>query len=288
MTDETELLEDGQEQPDIESAEPADAASPAEDAGDVEAPPTPEQSDHTVPLAALEKARAAARQAREEAQQISEKFERANKRFEEWQAAQEQQARANQYDEDPLSYLRNEVTSLREQLSGFNAQQQQAAELARQQNEFVGRYQAAAHEFAQSQPDFMDAYKHLMETRTQELQTMGYSKPEAMQLVQNEERMIVQRALQDDANPAERIYRLAQLRGAMGAAPSSGNGGAAPSGNGGAEQFARAKEGQKLTSRMSGGAAPKGKINLAALADMSEEEFAKATAGEKWKNMWGD
>lgn len=83
-----------------------------------------------------------------------------------------------------------------------------------QVNELVGNYRNDAAKFTASNPDFKDAYNHLLQSRARELQALGYDTPaELQQALQNEEMSIAQMAFEKGKSPAEVIYSLAKERG---------------------------------------------------------------------------
>lgn len=96
-----------------------------------------------------------------------------------------------------------------------------------QDTELQSNYQRDARRFAEQNPDFAQAYVHLIRNRLAELEAYGVTDPgERDRMVLAEERDLVARALRDGASPAERIFNLAKGRGyTRQAAP-------APNGNG--------------------------------------------------------
>jgi hypothetical protein len=86
-------------------------------------------------------------------------------------------------------------------------QQQQAMQ------KFLGDYNSKVNEFAQSTPDFADAYKFALEARLKEYQAVGYDDNEAKQMVIEDEMAIVTKSFQRGENPAKMIYELAKTRG---------------------------------------------------------------------------
>jgi hypothetical protein len=147
---------------------------------------------------------------------------------------------------------------------------------------FGESYVGAVKAFTESQPDFIDAYKHATMDRARELIELGYLPSEAMQIVAQNELEIVQRAMAQGRNPGEVIYNLALRRGYKRPGTQSGS----TSGPNEAERVALAARGQagaKSLSNAAGGM--NGSISLEALAQMSDDEFASVTKGERWEKM---
>lgn len=132
------------------------------------------------------------------------------------QAEADQKASVPSFEEDPITALRYENEQLKKKMSGFEdfqTRSHQASEAQQQQQQFVNSYRSAADEFAKTNPDFDDAYSHLMESRLAEFDAAGYTPVQARQLLVEDEAAIVANAMQRGINPAESIYKLAKLRG---------------------------------------------------------------------------
>lgn len=135
--------------------------------------------------------------------------------------AQEQAKAANEpqppsFEDDPIAALKYENDQLKKEMNGFKeftTKQQEQAEYARKQNEFVNTYRSKAEEFKQSNPDFQEAYDYAMKGRLEEFKIAGYTDQQARQLIIEDEAAIVANALSQGKNPAESIYNLAKLRG---------------------------------------------------------------------------
>ena len=81
---------------------------------------------------------------------------------------------------------------------------------------------------------------------------------------------IIQDAIQNGKDPAQAIYQMAEV-----------------STSAQASEFANepTKKKGSVTSIGSRGAAPKGKMTAARLLAMSDDEFAQATSGDKWRKL---
>jgi hypothetical protein len=114
--------------------------------------------------------------------------------------------------------------------------------------QFISTYRQDAANFARQNPDFMNAYQHLLADRDRELKEMGYTDAnQRAQIIQNEESDLVARNMQAQKSPAAAIYAFAKGRGFKGGG-----------------------------SRSPGGS-PDG-MSVAAIANLSDDEFASLTA----------
>jgi hypothetical protein len=112
--------------------------------------------------------------------------------------------------------------------------------------QFISAYRQDAVNFARQTPDFREAYQYILADRDRELQEMGYTDPnQRLQIITAEERDLVTRNLQNRRSPAAAIYALAKGRGFK-------NSGRGPGGT--------------------------GDMSVAAIANLSDDEFASLTA----------
>ncbi len=186
-------------------------------------------------------------------------------------------------DADPLGAIKalaQEVPALKQQLE----QRQVLDQQAEQERQFVAAYNQAADEFTKQTPDFPDAYRHLVEGRVKELELIGHDQATINQIVKAEELMIVNTALQQGRNPIETIYAVAKQRGFTKAAPSQP---ATQPANDAVrvEAMNKAEKATKTLSNAPGVASST--PTLDALVNMSETEFAEATAGGNWRKLLG-
>lgn len=150
--------------------------------------------------------------------------------------------------------------------------------------------------YAAERPDFLDAYEHARQARIEELSALGYAQDEALAITFDNEREVIAGALSAGRNPAQVIYEFAVRRGyqprerapaslpVSGKAPQTGQTGPAPLTE--AEKIALAARGQAGAKSLSAaGGGSTGTLTLEALADMSDEEFAEATKGERWQRL---
>ncbi len=138
-----------------------------------------------------------------------------------------------------------------------------------ERNNLISSYKSDAAAFTAKNPDFGEAYNHLLQSRAQEMIALGYDDPASLQqALQNEEIQIARLAFQKGKSPAEIIYALAQQRGYKKAdAKADGNDPAKK-----LETIARGQEANKSLSN-TGGNSGDGDVTAEMLLKMSSEEF---------------
>lgn len=109
-----------------------------------------------------------------------------------------------------FEHLSKGLETVNKQLADRDAATKHEAQI----NELVGHYRSDAAKFTTSNPDYMAAYSHLLQSRARELQALGYeSGAELDRALQNEEMSIAQMAFEKGKSPAQVIYDLAKERG---------------------------------------------------------------------------
>ncbi len=143
------------------------------------------------------------------------------------------------------------------------------------------RMKAAAQEqeFIKTTPDYQDATVHLQQARLNELLTQGMTQDDAMRQLSADANAIFDAAEAADINPAQLVYMKAAEYGYTKAAPE-------PSPEEKIKHLAEAQEAARGAGT-AGGAAQKGELTIAQMADMSAEEFAKLDPAAKRKAMGG-
>jgi hypothetical protein len=183
-------------------------------------------------------------------------------------------------EEDPFAYMRyleGRLNALGESTQGV----QQRFEHQDQYTSAKTAFMQDAGAFSQKQPDFMDAYTHLMRSRDNELKLIGRADPrERQQIIQQEEFMIVSEAIRQGRSPSELFYALANDRGYRKAdpapveqpAPAAAPAQQKPTAVQQVKQVAAAQVTAKSLSSAAGSASPA--INAETLGNMSDDEFA--------------
>jgi hypothetical protein len=199
----------------LPASEPATQATGPDSGGE----PSEDGEDgrRSVPFRALK----AERQKR---QQVEREFHTLQGQVQAWQnamlaqlqgaSADGQANRPPSVDEDPVGALRY----TQQQLSDL----QSAVASQIQSQHIQSAYVAGANAFSRANPDFADAYRHMIESRANELRVLGAPDQAIAQQLRLEEQQMVAAALRAGRNPAEIAYAAAKARGWQ---PRAGNGG---------------------------------------------------------------
>ena len=264
------------------TAAPKVAKVASEPAEDLDAKPAKgtEPATDTVPVGTLAKERARRREAQEELRVTRERMSRMEGAFDEFRkrgpAGKETPEAEPDWDTDPVAAARTvserqaaRLQRIEQALTGRVQQDRQTE----QRQGLVRAYHAAAESFAAKTPDFKDAYRHLITDRQEELEELGYTDPAVRnQILEAEEMGIVQMALSQGANPAERLYAQAKRRGYKAAVGNDES------------KLDTLAAGAKVAKSLAGaGAASEGGASLARLADLMATDPA---AGDRlWEQM---
>lgn len=145
-------------------------------------------------------------------------------------------------------------------------------------------YHADAKALLQADPQFEDAYRHLVAGRHRELEFMGMKdEAERNRYIAQEETALVMQAIQQGQRPAQVIYEMAKARGFMPKAPAipgQQQNGQQPALSAAQQKIAAVKNGQTAAQTLStAGSGSSEGLTFAALANMTDEEFARAVDG---------
>lgn len=251
-------------------------------------PPTTNERARTVPYGALAEERARRKELQRELQESADVRQRLQERLDALQAlAQQAEPQAASAVPDMNEAVAPDV--------GDAATR--AAVPVESDSIFRTQVLQSVRHYAAERPDFMDAYQHARQARVEELTALGYGPDEALAITFDNEREVINSAFAAGRNPAQVIYDFAVGRGYQ---PPSLNsflaagagqgpvlrpaGGAVPMTE--AQKIALAARGQAAAKSLSAtGGGSTGALTLEALADMSDEEFAEATKGDRWQRL---
>lgn len=223
-----------------------------------------------VPLEALH-------EEREKRKELKERLDRQEQRFQEIVEKLKPKEEAPEFDneEDRFRYEQKVLSNEVQQHRKFIEQQNQASQQQQREQAVLQTYAQKAKEFAAETADFSEAYNFMYQSRQAELIAAGYpvagdSRRGLVPLdeyLKREEMSVAYLALQDEVNPAERVYNMAKARGYVKKAET--------------KTLENIEKGIKANKTLSGatGSSPKG-LTLEALADMDDEEFAKLSYEE--------
>ena len=117
---------------------------------------------------------------------------------------------------DPLGYINHQMKQLQDQIAGLVNKQTETAQLTEQQQQqqaFIGTVNQQIKAFEAVNPDYQEAYRHMIQMRTQDYLDSGMTPTEAKAAVSQDELSIAARALQQNKNPAEIVYGMAKRYG---------------------------------------------------------------------------
>jgi hypothetical protein len=175
-------------------------------------------------------------------------------------------------EEDPVAAL----ARIERGFQDFTARQQAEAESA-QINAYVTR---DIETFRQVKPDFEQAVGHLVNSRVNELRLMGYGDDEIREDIDAYDRHIATTAARSGLSVGEMLYNLATERGYRPAESAASNVTAMPQqppASAKVAAIARGQASERSLGAASGGA-PSGALDLRALLDLPDDEFAKIDA----------
>ena len=184
-------------------------------------------------------------------------------------------------EEDPIGHFQAKQAELERQVrEAQNFQKQTVAQTEQQRalQQIGAEVSRLEQEFEKQTPDYRNAQQHLFNTWQQEAQLLGVPADEAVRFWSMQ---IVQRAAQQNKNPAQVAYELAKQRGYTGAqrqAPSQ-----QPTGPN-LDTIQRGVAASKSTSSAPGKPAA-GTPTIEALLAMDDDEFAKAY-GSRESSAW--
>lgn len=120
-------------------------------------------------------------------------------------------------EKDPLGWVEWWGRKGEEREKAWKERQQQDDQQRQQQeatHRFLGDYRARAAAYAETQPEFGNAYAYLREHRAKELAAFGVADPgHREQVLMQEEFNLVQAAMANGVDPAAAIWQAATLRG---------------------------------------------------------------------------
>lgn len=117
---------------------------------------------------------------------------------------------------DPLGAMMHKLQRITQEVESLKTgmvQQTQEQAQATQFQQFVQQLQVVRDEFAKQNPDFHDAYKHLRQSRTEDLRDVGVPEAEIQRALLQDELALSQNAIQQGKNPAAVIYGMAKRYG---------------------------------------------------------------------------
>lgn len=161
-------------------------------------------------------------------------------------------------------------STLTEVVKYFDTQRQEQ-ERQRHLASTQSRWHAELEEYKKQQPDIMDSMDYLAAARRKELGILGYSQEQIYNILAEEGMQIVSASHKEGKNPAERFYKLAEVRGYKPAdRPATPEKAKLSS-----QDIQRISDGQKkVATSVHGGEVDTKELTLEQLLDMSQEQYA--------------
>jgi hypothetical protein len=129
------------------------------------------------------------------------------------------QAQVPEFEVDPAGHLKHQVETLNQTLASLRAQEEERRQresaneaIARAQS-LVARQEAS---FVEKNPDYYDALDYVRGKLRARFEILGVPKEELDAAVAQDLKVFGIRSLQGNANPAEKIYKLARIEGYTG------------------------------------------------------------------------
>jgi hypothetical protein len=266
------------EQGEPEKAEP-DKAEPekteqAEQAAESDLEKEKAEPEKTVDIRALHEARFENKALKEQLQGVQtqvQQLQSLKEELDQYRKSQQVQDDSQAYDDDPMGYLKNKL----DQVTSAQTEQADSAEAQRQQQEqwqaFASQVSNLRQEFMAKQPDYADAYEYMMKERMKEFEVLGISDLSARQQQFDTEALaLANYALQNNQNPAELVYRLAEHKGYRRAEQPQDSL---------QEKVEQLEKGQQAAHSLADTSSqPESGLSLANVEKMSDEEFDKLFA----------
>jgi hypothetical protein len=237
-------------------------------------PPADPASDKTVPHQAMHQERERRKAAEKELQAIREQMARlegaqeAIKQRETQAQAPPPAAKVPAWEEDPKGHLEARLAQLAEAQGHLTQAEQARVQQQRQQqqlNELQQWGTAQENEFSKTHTDYLDAVKHLRDSRAAELRALGANDQQINYQIAVDTLQLAEMARAQGANLADRIYTISKQRGFQGKPAST----AEPP----EQTIERQNRGKDFSSTGSTGAPPQTKMSADRLSKMSEREF---------------
>jgi hypothetical protein len=204
---------------------------------------------------------------------------------------QQPQVKEPTFEEDPINALNYEQQRIKEFLRRQYQEEERQRQLIQyqsQQQALVNRYHNDAYSFmSKDAPDFKEAYQYLVQNRLQEYREAGYTEAQAQQLLVEDEFAITVKAYEDGANPAERMYKLAKLRGYKATPANVTQEQKAPEIKNLEQKLDQLEKGVNASKSLSnvGGKSEKG-LSLEEISHMSDDELDELMKDQKaWKKL---
>jgi hypothetical protein len=180
---------------------------------------------------------------------------------------------------DPLGHMTHTLSKLQAQLDAMQNSQKETHEQTQQQTQqqqFAQLVNNQVQTFKAANPDYEDAYQHLIKTRTQDFRDLGMTEQQIRTAIGQEEMTITQNAFAQGKNPAEIVYNFAKRYGyqpKVAAKPEN--------------KLETIQKGMEASQSLQRGTPPEaGEITTDNIMEASEATFNRMVA-DKWEEIFG-
>lgn len=151
---------------------------------------------------------------REERARNREQFESLKKDLEEYRKSKETTEKQTEFEQDPITAMKSELEDLKRFKNETEAEREMR-EKEEQTKENVRRYVVQSREeFEKTNPDYHQAYAHVMDIKSKELMALGFRDQYALnQSLEFEMQRLINHAIATNQNPAGLIYQMAKATG---------------------------------------------------------------------------
>lgn len=186
-----------------------------------------------------------------------------------YRQSRQQTEQQDKFNDDPANYLKQKVDELDQKQQDLVNQSQHANAQALAQQQEMAAIRSQAQQYAQTNPDYENAFDFVQERRTKEFELYGVPQEHWGPTLESESVQLARIAMKQGKNPAEMLYQLAQQWGyQQPAAP------ATPKQGSNEENLHRLEQGQKAASTLSSGGQADESL-LKSVERMSDDEFDK-------------
>lgn len=231
---------------------------------------------------ALKEERVRRQEMQREAQELREANKKMSEAFSKLVSAADEEVKPPMpdYDDDPIGHMKAKLDEANQRIEGLTrteGQIKQGQQDEQNMNQFMNQYTAKANEFAQDNPDFTQAYNHLVTELRDDYVAQGMTPEAAAQRLQQEELRMAGEQMRDGRNPAETLYAMAKRRGYSAKQESA----PADKASKGREDMQRMERGRKASVSLNNkGVEPNTRMSLEEIANLSDDN--------DFDNAWDD
>ena len=180
---------------------------------------------------------------------------------------------------DPLGHMMHQMKEIQDKINEFqskSAATQQETQQQQQAAQFANGVRAQVQDFIGKQPDYLQAYEHLKNVRTQDFRALGVPEQQIPAMLNQEELNITIQAVKQGKNPAQLVYDFAKRYGYVAKAPTE-----TPE-----QKVERLQKGAKAADHVASTAAPPKGVSFEAAKVASDAELTDLVSNH-WEELMG-